>query len=45
MTPVKGTVVEAGPGGADSGETLSLAQELGYGCCQGLQEGFRRSIA
>lgn len=45
MTPVKGLVVEAGPGGTDSRETLSLAPELGYSCCQGLQGGFRGSIA
>lgn len=45
MSPVKGLVVEAGPGGTGSRETLALAPELAHSPCQRLQEGFRGSIA
>lgn len=41
VVPVKGAVVEAGPGGAGGRGTWALAPELGHGPRQGLQDGWR----
>lgn len=45
VTPVKGAVVEAGPGGTGGRGMLALAPELGHGPCQGLQLGWRLGAA
>lgn len=45
MAPVKGAVVEAGPGGTGGRGTLAPAPELGHSPCQGLQQSWRLGAA